>query len=59
MSCIDIDIMPAAEAAKLTSENKYGYIWPVGLYVIVDNQRAVLNSRQEAENLIAQDMCCS
>lgn len=42
------------EAAKLTAENKHGYVWPSGLYVIVDNARSVLESREEVADLITQ-----
>ena len=49
-----ISAMTESEAARLTAENKYGDVWPAGLYVVIDDQRSVLESRAEAEALIEE-----
>lgn len=51
---VDITTVTQERAAKMTAENKYGCVWPAGLYVIVDNERSVLESRGEVEGLIEQ-----
>ena len=51
---VTVDAVLGQEAAKLTAENKHVYVWPSGLYVIVDNSRSVLETRAEAVELISQ-----
>lgn len=47
-----VDAVSDMDAAKMTADNKHGRVWPAGLYVIVDNERAVLESPAEADDLI-------
>lgn len=51
---VEICTASAEDTASLNAANKYGHTWPVGLYVIVDNSRAVLESRDEATAIIKQ-----
>lgn len=46
--------VPEADAAKRTAENKHGYVWPFGLYVIIDNERCVIETRSECDEFIAK-----
>lgn len=51
---IEVSSLSEAEAKKMTADNKYGYVWPFGLYIVIDNSRCVLESREECDALIAQ-----
>ena len=51
---VDISATSPSDAAKANAESRHGYKWPVGLYVIIDAERTILESRAEADALVAE-----
>ena len=53
-NAIDVVAVTDEEASRLTMQNKHGYVWDYGVYVVIDNCRVILKNASEVDILISR-----